>query len=159
LNYKAIAYGSPQKESIKPSSGNGLAIAPYILSGSPIVPAEITINFPGSKTTSFDMKSTAHACAAATQNGFIVPAVSYTILYTGTKVSGEMVGFESSFKVTGLLNFHEIAPFGVEMEEKTFPANFTGLKNMKVAISKSVVSKYATQIGFDDVKYTAYVEE
>jgi hypothetical protein len=49
------------------------------------------------------MKSLAHACATATQQGLVVPALRCKIFYTGTKVSGDKVTFEATFNPDGLL--------------------------------------------------------
>jgi hypothetical protein len=86
----------PLGASLQPFSGKSVAIAPYILSGSPTQSPEISISYPDSKVTSFDTKSLAFACAAAAQQGLVVAAIDCKILFTGTKVSGDTVTFDAT---------------------------------------------------------------
>jgi hypothetical protein len=158
LKYSAFVYGTPLKVSIQPFSGKSLAIAPYILSGSPTESPEITISYPTSKVTSFDMKSLAHACATATQQGLVVPALRCKIFYTGTKVSGDKVTFEATFNPDGLLDIGDISLFKVKLQEITFPPRFRGLKSFTLTVLEPP-EPGLVQVGFDDVKYTAHVKE
>lgn len=137
LNFSSFVYGMPLADSIQPSSGRSLAIAPYILSGSPTEPPEITISYPGSDVTSFDMQSITHACALATQQGIVMPATKCTILYTGTKVSGDKVTLEATFEPDGFVDVGSISLFEVKMKKVSFlHAHFDGLTRLTFKVTK-----------------------
>jgi hypothetical protein len=104
------------------------------------------------------MKSLAHACATATQQGLVVPALRCKIFYTGTKVSGDKVTFEATFNPDGLLDIGDISLFKVKLQEIAFPPRFRGLKSFTFTVLEPP-EPGLVQVRFDDVKYTAHVKE
>ena len=148
----------PLGASFQPFSGKSVAIAPYILSGSPTQSPEISISYLDSKVTSFDMKSLAFACAAAAQQGLVVAAIDCKILFTGTKVSGDTVTFDATFKPDGFLDIGDISLFKVKMKEVVFPPRLGGLKSFTYTVVEPQPDALV-QVAFDSVKYTARVRE
>ena len=120
--------------------------------------AEISISYPDSKVTSFDMNSLAFACAAAAQQGLVVAALECKILFTGTKVSGDTVTFDATFKPDGFLDIGGISLFKVKMKEVFFPSRFAGLESFTFTVLE-LQPGALVQVAFDSVKYTARVRE
>jgi hypothetical protein len=156
--YTSFVYGMPLRASLQPFSGKSVAIAPYILSGSPTQSPEISISYLDSKVTSFDMKSLAFACAAAAQQGLVVAALECKIVFTGTKVSGDTVTFDATFEPDGILDIGGISLFKVKMKEVFFPSRFAGLKSFTFTVLEPQPGALV-QVAFDSVKYTARVRE
>lgn len=135
--------------------------APALVTG-PLATAEISSVYDGSKVASFDAKSIAAGCYAATQNGVITPAVDCTIRYTGIKAaSGEEVTHDQVFKAKSA-NALGIALAAEKVQKTTFPPNFVGLSSLKPNILTAAtppVNNRAAHMSFDDFVYTANVKK
>jgi hypothetical protein len=105
------------------------------------------------------MQSITHACALATQQGIVMPATKCTILYTGTKVSGDKVTLEATFEPDGFVDVGSLSLFEVKMKKVSFlHAHFDGLTRLTFKVTKPEAGGLV-QVAFDDVKYTAHVKD
>lgn len=163
LSYTAFALGAPIADSItiQPSSGRNAVFGPALLTD-PLAQPEISSVYDGSKVVSFDLKSVAGGCYAATQNGAITPAISCTIRYTGIKAaSGEEVFHDQVFKVKSV-DALGIALAAEKVQKTTFPSNFNGLSSLKPNILTAAlppVNNLAAHMTLDDLVYTANVKK
>jgi hypothetical protein len=149
----------PGTLTIQASSKPNAVFAPYLLVD-PLATPEISSVYSGSKVVSFDMESIASGCYAATENGALAPAISCTIRYTGTKVSGEEVTFDAVYEVKNL-NLLGVALAAEKVQTKYFPPSFKGLTSLKPDILTAAlpaIDGVTAQMAFDDVIYTAHVK-
>jgi hypothetical protein len=146
---------------IQASSKPNAVFAPYLLTD-PLATPEISSVYDGSKVASFDMKSIAAGCYAATQNGALAPAISCTIRYTGTKAAtGKKVTYDQVFQVKSV-NLLGIALAAENVQKTIFPKDFNGLSSLKPTILTAAlpaVNGVTAQMAFDDVVYTANVKK
>lgn len=146
---------------IQAASKPNAVFAPYLLTD-PLATPEISSVYDGSKVASFDMKSIASGCYAATQNGVLAPAISCTIRYTGVKAaSGKEVIHDQVFEVKSV-NLLGIALAAEKVQKTTFPRDFDGLSSLKPNILTAAlpaVDGVTAQMAFDDVVYTANVKK
>jgi hypothetical protein len=107
------------------------------------------------------MESIASGCYAATENGALAPAISCTIRYTGTKVSGEEVTFDAVYEVKNL-NLLGVALTAEKVQRKSFPSSFKSLTSLKPDILTAAlpaIDGVTAQMAFDDIIYTAHVKK
>ncbi|PIA91806.1 hypothetical protein CB0940_09198 [Cercospora beticola] len=163
LAYTAFGLGAPVAGAItiQASSKPNAIFAPYLLTD-PLAKPEISSSYSGSQVVSFDMKSVASGCYAATQNGALAPAISCTIRYTGTKATtGEEVTFDAIFLVKKL-NAAGVSLGPEPVQTQVFPARFSGLKSLKPRILTAAlpaVGGLTAQMALDDITYTANVRK
>lgn len=110
------------------------------------------------------MHSTASGCYAATQNGALAPATSCTIRYTGTKRNGSKVVYDYEYRVRNV-DLAGTALSAEKVRRTMFPSRFRDLVSLEpevvdggllgLVLGEGVVA----QMAFDDLAYTAYVEE
>ncbi|GAB7365959.1 hypothetical protein MBLNU230_g7287t1 [Neophaeotheca triangularis] len=158
LSYTAFGLGQPVPNTltIQPSSRDNAVFAPYILTD-PLATPEIYVDYPGSQTVSFDMRSIASGCYAATQNGALAPAISCTIRYTGTKRDGSEVTHDFRYRVQKV-NLLGIALSAEKVQKTTFPSSFRDLVSLRPeVVGKDLLGVDLAQMAFDDVVYVAHV--
>jgi hypothetical protein len=163
LSYTAFGLGAPIPGTltIQAASKPNAVFAPYLLTD-PLATPEISSVYDGSKVASFDAKSIASGCYAATQNGALAPAISCTIRYTGTKAAtGKEVTHDQVFEVKPL-DLLGIALAAEKVPKTSFPKNFDGLSSLKPEILTAAlpaVDGVTAQMAFDDFVYTANVKK
>ena len=144
----------PKTITIQASSPNNAIFAPYILAGGPLVQPTISSKYPNSKVVSFDLKSIADGCYAATENGILAPAINCTIRYTATKATGKTVTYDVDYSVGNVLG---IALKAVPVKKHAFPIlSFREVTEVKPTIIKAVLPNIVgavAQMAFDDMEY------
>ncbi|KAI7493664.1 hypothetical protein KC367_g8476 [Hortaea werneckii] len=161
LTYTAFGLGAPAPGSltIQASSPDNAVFAPYITTGLLTQPAIGT----GKDTLSFDMKSIANGCYAATENGALAPAIDCTIRYTGFKAgSEEKVTHDYVYETCAVLDILGVALQSAQVKTTRFPPSFSNLEKIEPEVLTAAlpaVQGVTVQMAFDDVAYVANVQK
>ncbi|KZM24108.1 uncharacterized protein EKO05_0010262 [Ascochyta rabiei] len=156
LQYIGYGLGAPVPGTItiQASSAKNAIFAPYLLAGAPLVMPVVFSNYTDSKVLSFDLKSIADGCYAATQNGILAPAINCTIRYTGTKRDGKEVVYDSVYGTGEILG---LALHAIPVKSHEFPVlDFSDLVQVKPKIIKATLPNLlgaVAQMAFDDMTY------